>query len=38
MGHPALWFLLGAIFATIFWTVIIAMGQTQLVNELFMAR
>jgi len=38
MGRPALWFLIGTLFATVFWIVIIAMGQTQLINELLMAR
>jgi len=38
MGRPALWFLIGALFATVFWIIIIAMGQTQLINELLMAR
>jgi len=38
MGRAALWFFMGALFATVFWIVIIAMGQTQLINELLMAR
>jgi hypothetical protein len=38
MGRPILWFLIGAVFATVFWVVIIATGQTQLINELLMAR
>jgi len=38
MGRPALWFLIGALFATGFWIIIIAMGQTQLINELLLAR
>jgi len=38
MGSSALWFLIGAVFATVFWIIIIAMGQTQLINELLLAR
>lgn len=38
MGRPILWFLIGAVFATVFWVVIIATGQIQLINELLMAR
>jgi len=38
MGRSALWFFIGAIFATVFWVIIIAMGQTQLINELLLAR